>query len=397
MSKRTEDLTGKRFGKLVVTNMIYGDGKTKCECVCDCGNSAVVVAYRLKSGNKTSCGCDSHERSAAKKRKDLTGQRFGKLVVKEMIYGEVVGGKKRTQCVCECDCGNIVTVVADRLTSGRKISCGCDTIERRVSKLRKDLTGQKFGRLTVLKMLWDEKPTKCVCLCDCGNETIVAGADLSIGHTQSCGCLQRERTSKANEKDFTGVTTPSGIKFIKRYKQDDHGVWIWVCKCGICGNYFTAIPARVTNEHIKSCGCSKRSYGEIMVQNILDKLNIKYETEYTFPDCVNSYVLRFDFAVFDEFNNLQFLIEYDGAQHYIPVSLFGGEDGFRKRKENDNIKNEYCDKNNIDLLRLPYYLSDEEVFNIIEDKYKQISKIRRDCNGLHGNVQTSATPPPTLM
>lgn len=61
-----------------------------------------------------------------------------------------------------------------------------------------DLTGQKFGRLTVLKCTGQDKhhDNTFLCKCDCGNEKIVAGYRLKNGHTQSCGCYNREVTSE---------------------------------------------------------------------------------------------------------------------------------------------------------------------------------------------------------
>lgn len=65
----------------------------------------------------------------------------------------------------------------------------------------KDLTGQKFGRLMVLQRAeTTNKRTKWLCLCNCGKEVIVEAYNLTKGHTQSCGCLQREAASKANSK-----------------------------------------------------------------------------------------------------------------------------------------------------------------------------------------------------
>ncbi len=56
-----------------------------------------------------------------------------------------------------------------------------------------DLTGQRFGRLTVVERAENKgKPTVWLCKCDCGNEKIVRGSDLKNGHTQSCGCFHKE-------------------------------------------------------------------------------------------------------------------------------------------------------------------------------------------------------------
>ena len=54
-------------------------------------------------------------------------------------------------------------------------------------------------------------------------------------------------------------------------------------------------------------------------------------------------------------------IEYQGKQHYEPVEFFGGEEQFLLNQKRDNIKREYCDKNNIPLLELKYTLSNKEI------------------------------------
>lgn len=65
----------------------------------------------------------------------------------------------------------------------------------------KDLTSQRFGRLTVLRPLPPlNHKTRWLCLCDCGNETTVSTSHLITGHTSSCGCLQSERTRQSATK-----------------------------------------------------------------------------------------------------------------------------------------------------------------------------------------------------
>ena len=61
-----------------------------------------------------------------------------------------------------------------------------------------DLTGQRFGRLVVIKLLTSKgtKRLKWLCKCDCGNECVVLGHNLVGGHTKSCGCLRKEKTRK---------------------------------------------------------------------------------------------------------------------------------------------------------------------------------------------------------
>lgn len=62
--------------------------------------------------------------------------------------------------------------------------------------VRKDLTGQRFGRLTVLERAPNIKRyTAWLCVCDCGTRTVVRTDHLSVGHSQSCGCFNRERVT----------------------------------------------------------------------------------------------------------------------------------------------------------------------------------------------------------
>jgi hypothetical protein len=100
----------------------------------------------------------------------------------------------------------------------------------------------------------------------------------------------------------------------------------------------------------------KASRGEIKIHEILENAGLNFMEEYSFPDLVSSSgrPLRFDFAVLDDNGNLEFLIEYQGIQHYEAKSKFGGYSGLRKQQYNDLQKREYCRKHNIILIAIPY-------------------------------------------
>ena len=101
----------------------------------------------------------------------------------------------------------------------------------------------------------------------------------------------------------------------------------------------------------------KSSRGEIKICDILDAAGLPYQEEYSFPDLVSSSgrPLRFDFAVFDDNGDIDFLIEYQGIQHYEAKSKFGGYSGLRKQQYNDMKKREYCQKHDITLIAIPYW------------------------------------------
>lgn len=104
------------------------------------------------------------------KRRELAGQRFGKLLVIEPTQQRV---RNAVVWRCRCDCGNEIFVESRRLKPGAISSCGCEKTPYEESK---DLTGLQFGKLTVLKKSGkkakDGNPL-WLCQCDCGNKLVI--------------------------------------------------------------------------------------------------------------------------------------------------------------------------------------------------------------------------------
>ena len=292
---------------------------------------------------------------------DLTGKQFENFTV--LYRGEDIikdGKKRRVRWHCRCNCGNEFDVIADNLKKRPHMTCNECANKRRSEKQRINVVGNKYGRLTILEVVPDTHPTKVKCKCDCGNEHIGDQADIVSGHTQSCGCLQRDRVSESNTKDWTGVISEYGVEFLEPDHMREEGQWLWKCRCGVCGNEFITLPAKVNLGYVTSCGCASKSSSERYIKNLLEELNIKFVEQYSFKDCKDIYSLKFDFAIFKN-NMLLYLIEYDGEQHFRPIEWFGGVENFKKQQRRDSIKNNYCQLHNIPLLRLPYTLSNEEI------------------------------------
>lgn len=295
---------------------------------------------------------------------NLTGNRYGKLVVKEMIYN--YNGTNRTKCSCDCDCGktNIIRE-AYQLKHAIDSSCGCGKKDSVRKSCGKEINGQIFGKLLIIDTLWNENPPKVKCLCECGKEVILNKIDVQTGHTNSCGCLRAETFKTINDVNYANKISDYGIKILYKNGFNKYNQQLWDCQC-FCGNVFQDLPARILNGHVRSCGCLKTSSGELLIKNILDNNNIQYKKEYTFSDCkgLRNYVLRFDFGIKDDNDNLKYLIEFDGQQHFYPIEIFGGQKGYEETVIRDNIKNEYCISHQIPLYRFNYKMSKKE----IEDK-----------------------------
>lgn len=129
------------------------------------------------------------------------------------------------------------------------------------------------------------------------------------------------------------------------------------CKCHKC-NKEDLVEVRISHllgrnhSRIISCGCAQESAGELKIRQILEINNIPFQSQYYINDF--SKYAPFDFAILNRNNELVKLIEYDGEQHFKSIKHFGGEEQFKKQQEIDKRKNEYCKKQGIELLRIPY-------------------------------------------
>jgi hypothetical protein len=146
---------------------------------------------------------------------NLQGQKFGRLTVKEWA-GSDKHQKILWRCVCEC--GNERVVPTAHLRSGHTSSCGCSRNESTSKLFFIDLTGQRFGRLTVISRAENRgKQTRWHCVCDDGNEAVVDAHSLRSGGTQSCGCLQSEIATALRTKHGHAPSSARGRKASPEY------------------------------------------------------------------------------------------------------------------------------------------------------------------------------------
>lgn len=166
------DLTGHRFGRLVVLARAGRDrhGSMRWRCKCDCGREITVRGQNLRSGNTRSCGC--YQRKVARivgrrlrpqRRRDLTGQQVGDLFVLHpgpnvpMRSGWPPQG--HTSWICRCVCGRVVQLLTTRLTHRKPItSCGCRFLRPEVTAPASDeRSPESTSRKTTTGRQWLER------------------------------------------------------------------------------------------------------------------------------------------------------------------------------------------------------------------------------------------------
>lgn len=218
-----------------------------------------------------------------------------------------------------------------------------------------DLTGQTFNRLTVLYKTDRKQGNEWIwhCRCECGNECDIVGVSIRMGRTKSCGCLKKEsdRSTKNTWNDLTGQKF-GHLTAIERVESDKYGHARWKCQCDCQAKTELIVLAdNLCTGHTRSCGCDRRSHGELTVEQLLRENDIPFIQEYKpfrFSSGAN--------ASFDFYVDNTYIIEYDGETHY-QHNLHGwhNEENLKAQQERDIIKTQWCKDNNIPLIRIPYW------------------------------------------
>ncbi|SHK70381.1 hypothetical protein [Hespellia stercorisuis] len=217
-NSKYRQIIGNQYGNLTVLDVFRDEkGQCRCKCQCGCGRESFPLYSNLQAGRTKSCGCG--EEAFRRLHLELTGKRFGKLLVLEATElrkdGSVVWK-------CQCDCGNLYYQTARNLVRGFSTHCGCSR-KKRDKVYYKDLTGQRFHRLSVLSMTSKRTNSGSIvwhCCCDCGNEVDVSESELVHGNRKSCGCRKEETGYELIQYRHFGDGT--SLEALTRKKRSDN-------------------------------------------------------------------------------------------------------------------------------------------------------------------------------
>lgn len=195
MAKGSVELTGKRFGSLLVLKKCaeFREGYSAWLCRCTCGRNTIVSTRNLTGGRTTHCGCVNPDmRAPLPATQDKKGRRYGALTALGPA-GKTERGTLLWEC--ECACGNRVTVAAMQLQKRLVKDCGCGRGYGKKVHYR-NIAGEKKGKLTAMfptsrrdkrgSVIWR-------CRCDCGREVDKTESDFIFSTTISCGCVRQQR------------------------------------------------------------------------------------------------------------------------------------------------------------------------------------------------------------
>jgi hypothetical protein len=251
------DFTGQKFNRWTVISYAgqnaHGQSLWKVRCGCKAHTERIVTGQNLKGKQTQSCGCIQREQKHHCKWIDLTGQKFDRWTVIEHV-GKNKQGHSLWKCRCSCKDRTEGVLIGTKLTNKRAKSCGCIRREQKHSTRWVDLTGEKFGRWTVIEFAGIDKHEnslwKCRCCCKEQTEKVIVATVLKNKHSQSCGCILREQEHNHRWIDRTGQRW-GRLTFIESAKVKNlQYKMYWLVRCR-CGKYTIAIWGGGT----KSCGC----------------------------------------------------------------------------------------------------------------------------------------------
>lgn len=260
------------------------------------------------------------------------------------------------------------------LTGARCPKCGWDNF----------INSNKFTQEEFEKHLKERTNGECIALdkyintqtpirfkhLTCGNIFKTKPSHVLAGHyCKECGDKKTgDKLRKTHEQYVKEVFDLVGDEYevLSEYKRDDIKIKMVHKTCG--RTFYKRAGSFLQGIRCPHCAESK---GEKKVFDFLVKHGIEHKREYRDKRCKNKYTLPFDFAIFNE-EKLLCLIEYDGELHYKEARWSGAEEKLLSIQKTDKIKDEFCAKHGIPLIKIPYWDYDN-IEKILENEFRNLS------------------------
>lgn len=340
-----------------------------------CGDTRTVKARALIEGHRGCLTCIARARGREKAK---AHEQF----VKEMksvnpnieILSNYVANNQKVKCKCLID-GYEWGGIPHTLLQGH----GCPECYRRKANRRNEEEflaemKEKHPTIEVLsKYVRTAVKVKFKCTV-CGYEW-EAIPDTLINN-KNPGCPKCSHHAPVTEEEYAARVRENNkrVEYLNGYKGMEYHANF---RCKICGYEWHTIAVSILRG--RCCPRCNMSQGENALADYFDLHGIYYIRQYKFEDCKNERELPFDFYLPD-YNEVW---EVQGIQHYKPIEHFGGEERFKYRKHNDEIKANYCKEKGIALIEIPYTDFDN-IETILDKHFSQI--LRKRIFGIAGKI-----------
>lgn len=303
-----------------------------------------------------------------------------------LISDEYVGNREKMKF--KCDCGDEFITTFNQFRKGKRKcnKCGFKRCNQdkifTYSEIKAFIDLESDSGCTLISNEYTNCKTPIKLKCRCGNEFVTTFDSFKNSGKRRCNFCSNKNTGKtaallANRrpKSEGPYNKSNHNEFVTRmYKllKDEYSVLGQyttardkiLVKHNDCGHEYYVAPDKILNQNRRCPNCSdfRSSKASKEIESWLTEHDVLFEKEYKFPDCKHQRSLAFDFAVLDSDEHVKCLIEYDGEQHFRPFQYIRDEDTrntkFRDSKKRDAIKNAYCKRNNIPLIRISYLEQD---------------------------------------
>lgn len=266
----------------------------------------------------------------------------------------------RTAIKFKCgDCGHVWDVRPDNIFSGK----GCPECKKMKAIKALAMTDDEFidkvakanPYIRIMQIVKSGNKGTSFALCQKHNVLWMAnnGTLLRGCGCDKCGSEKIYKSKARTHEEFVSILATSSphIEVLGKYKNARTKIKV---RCKNHNETYYATPDLLLRGYGNCQKCTMTS-GEYKVANYLDASGYEYIPQYSFQDNNDEINRkRFDFYI----PSLNTCIEYDGKQHFEPLPNFGGKETFEYTKKSDKIKDVYCEKNGIRLIRVPYTVDD---------------------------------------
>lgn len=326
-----------------------------------CGNEYLVTPYKFSSGRRCP-KCAGNQR----KTHEQFVKEFNEVSKGEYTLTGIYKGARRKVGVTHNICGHSYDVTPDSFLNKRT---KCPACNEKAFRAKRKKTHEQFvaefnllsNREYELLSEYQRDDLKItVKHIECGRIYKVDASSFLQGvRCKPCQTKKVHESQTWTQEEFESKVFEIGFgeyKVIGKYTLSINKIEIKHLECGAV---YEVTPAQFIQG--SRCPHCQTSRGELSIELYLRKNNFDYKAQYKFEDCRYKRPLPFDFAILKN-NKVVCLIEFEGRQHFTPIEVFGGEREFRLTKIRDKIKKDYCLKNNIPLIEIPYTVKDVNSF-----------------------------------
>lgn len=279
---------------------------------------------------------------------------------------------KNREVKVKCKCGKEFKRRLDVLINGKYLFCKtcCNKIITEGLKLDIDELKKETLEISSCELVSNEyknNRTKLSFRCLCGEIFNTSWGEFKGANKKCCNkCSNLNRETLDTVKSF--IYNNTNLEVLSETYTTLHNKLKLKCECG---QEFYATFREIRDRNVRRCEKCRghKSTLELYIEEILEKNNIEYISQYKYKDCKNINQLPFDYYL-PKYN---LLIEMDGQQHFVPHRFSKDINKFADQLYNDAIKNSYCEDNNIPLLRIPYFEIKKSESMIIKEINKQVN------------------------